>query len=648
MAGRISDSKLRDLILREIEDYVDEQDRKVGGIWTPYYDEMSSRKWNNRMVQDAVDLLMDNWDDIFDQVAGRDDDDEDVVEHYVPRFINGHMAATIVNSKIADELSRRDFEDLQDVADKWLRSFGDNRRRGRDRNSRDTGYRREREERGGRRGERERGRRDRDERHRQNSARERDRQVDDRVARTSAWGAVGAAGEEEEDRQDRARRERNREERRDSEPVRAPNPQVELTLQMSRPSGPDFTSARPYDDYIQGNKHFQVASTSDWVLDTGTSAEDPGVPLPASFYDAREVVRFLVKDLTDNTISEEFVRMSQDLRYIQHQQLWNGPEGDSSSRQHIVPRNRNTSEGETQVEEAKVEVTRVKLGDVLTSLAEVKLDENNERLVDTEQTLVTHARAQMHASKAKVHIEAGLVRKLVHIKGDFDKQDAIVQAFGDASNLAEASRILAENEHILEPAVYEELNDYITERLNIALRYQFQYGAIKRFNFARAWVKDVVPHLTETLGADLVKTLNQRCMHVPALCATRAAKEHYADWIGDLYDTPEKLESFNGFVFLRRQMVGVVDYTADDIGVGKILECQYPNTASDLGFGSVSSTDGSQVNTALRKLYSQLPDMTERERQLAEVHIYTQDDKRICTVPYSARVANFILFNRHQ
>lgn len=118
-------------------------------------------------------------------------------------------------------------------------------------------------------------------------------------------------------------KEREREQSREREPVRdhgrryqqeeaRPEPARSDRYSMPKLDGPDFTLARPYDEYVEDGEIWRPAHLSGWTV-----SWDEKHPFETAFNPEKQM-RFHVKG-TDGKVREEFLDMTREMDYLRHE-----------------------------------------------------------------------------------------------------------------------------------------------------------------------------------------------------------------------------------------------------------------------------------------------------------------------------------------
>lgn len=622
----LADELLRELRIRDRN----ERDRE----WEVYCKNMMKDNGRNTLFNNAVDMLAQHWEDLYRTFSNRDgrDSDQDVAEKYIPKFVVGHMAHLVMNTDdLRRNLDRRDEEYFRDQSRAWGDRFqrqrsggGYSDRRDDRRDNRGGGRDDYRDNRDNRRDERRDTRRD----HRDPRRDNRDNGIPD------TWDLQADAAAQDEARRDREYREsRERDQERERERQVATQDRQPESRATNVVEGYDYRNTHPHFHFFKDGRELQLAAITNWSL-TPTVDED-GVPVPKALFDPRSQLKYYAKD-NNGVITEEFHAVDEDSRYAAHQQL------DSNSGGRVQDQTQFMSLRKPSEDSAVIEETRDT--HLLNLLGTVELNEKSGEIIsDDVAGVVKRGWVMLRSEKKEVHLQPGIVRELVFVQGDLAKQEEIITRFGNAASLTDAAQILADNMNVLEPGLFRYLNKTITEYLRVALRYQFQWGMVREFDFANDW-KPLSAYITEKMGPEFIQTYVSRCKPYLQLTVQRAAKAELSDFLDGMMEEQDQA-SFNGFVFLRREFVVHLNYTLDEIGIGKILEVVDKLGQDDRGIGSKSITGSTGFSTELVKLYNRLPNLSGRDRDLARVRVELLDDKSFNIVTHKARAQDFILYS---
>lgn len=627
MSSRLDDRDLKRYIAEELEDavkYLDDEYRTRE--WEIYTKFISERGWRNKDFEGLCGILFEHWPDIYDDQYRREDEVK-ALRHFSTIFVEGAMAATITGSRdVADDLyryDRKEFDRLDRLARKWLNAFSN---RGRERN-RGGGYSdRDRDDRRDR--DRDRDRRHRDDRRsrdyrddRRDDRRDRDHRNTSDSPTMSAWADMPVAKE--------------------PEPVQPREPEPVYVVEDN---GPDFSQAEPHLRFTSDGMFYELSVISD-MRPTPKMNED-GIPLPPMYYDPRTQVKYYVRDNETGNIKEVVKDMADDEQYLTHQTL-HDPQARPEQRRTLTLRK--SVEPSVDAESADTPSN----DEILSVFEGIVVEESADVVVcDGETALIN--RAVMNLGKAENNpismLTSAIVKTPLILKSPVAEQVPLLVKFGEAKTLADAAQVLRE-ESSMDDALYYYLNDKMTQRLANILRYQFQFGMIANFNFAKEWSDEVIPYLRKHGNDALVRQIASKCVNLPYQVAVNLGSglepKELVEWLPEEFSTEEQAAKFNGIIMAEQTHVIAVNRTIDEIGLGKILQPCKRNSANDLGIGTSHCSNYSEVNRSLIKIYEGLQNVfyqNQHTANMTEVKVVLSDKNTFKVLPYAGSRNQFVLF----
>lgn len=610
-------------IADEAEAVIEDRARDRDRLREKYADVMSKGDYRNREFDGLVNLMFEAFPTIEDKYARSGDRLKDFLGKAVEDVVDGHFANSVLsNRNLSDDLDDRTFREMEDAVDRYKDIV-------RGRGGRDRGYgrddRRERDDRGGTGYSR--GGRDRDRSNGRDMGRE---------ARNAGggWRNRGTARRAQVGDQwvDTAREAAASDERREEpaqQPQAAPAAAPAPAPAPSRPAidGPDFTKARPYDDFWEKGEHWIVATKSPWRL--AWDDQDPLASVPR-LYDVRTHVKYHVQS-TDGKVREELIKVSQDNRYQQHDQMAQ-PERYQSTVQrqgHSISLSGAKAEAEDKLNEVPAKAKATYLHDVLTSidLTQFSVDESvGAPLAETLQGLVFNTRVKMAGNDEAQRLNIGF-RTTALVASSWAQEDLINQV-GQCHNLAAAAVKMNELKLSFDVAIWEALNQRFSELTMRALRFQFQHNSVKSMSFAQHWDR-LIDHLESQKGEGFASDFAQRTSYIVAMACTLA----------DRADLPGFMEregvEIPAVVFLDQVAMIALNGSMDDLGFGNAIE------KAETGVSITAGAD-QQLNEAVRLVYNKL-DGKAVTSGACRVYFNTNDGKLLELMPFAARKENFIL-----
>lgn len=251
------------------------------------------------------------------------------------------------------------------------------------------------------------------------------------------------------------------------------------TVVVEQIDGPDYTKARPHDEFTIKGEIWRPAHISGWELDPKLH------PFPTA-YDINQKIRFHVKD-QNGIVREEFLPMTSDLDYLRHEVLAGdqkttrrGKSAPIYTRDGVIPHEAKPKPTPTksifdvlEIKDVKEELAAV------SNLEEAELVTESERQANDVQITIRHATVYKPFMVDESTIE--VMEDLVH-----------------SLNLTDAARQLIEGEAEMNVALFNHINGYMAHRITHALRYT--YGIKGRIHSFVDDYKDMLEYLRSSKG----------------------------------------------------------------------------------------------------------------------------------------------------
>lgn len=621
---------IADEAVRYIEERADE--RGASEMRERYADILGKNNFANRDFEGLVDSMFDKFSNIEDEYARPDDRLEDFLPKAVADVVDGHFANSVLsNRRIADELDNRTFGEMEDMVKLYKDLLGGRGRGGRDRGrdgGRDRG--RGRDDRGGS-GYSRAGRQERPGRT-ENLGRtsggsggggwRNQRAARTKVAAGDHWAeAAREAGES-------SRVEEQREERRPAaaKPLVADSP-IHPPVE-SRPvlEGPDYTKARPFDEFMQDGEHWKVASKSGWKIPFDYTNPLASVP---KLYDVRTEIKYHVMN-ADGKVREEIVKVNDDNRYLAHEgQLQ--PERYQSTRRSapsISLSGPKVTEAEDNLKavDAKPAVTNLQtaLGNLPRDQFEV--GEAGAPLGETVNALVFNTRVKMFPEHDAQRLN--LCYRHTAIMATSWEQEELVKRIYNCNNLSAAAQALRDLQPEFDAAIWAELNKRFSDLVLRAVRFQFQHNSVKAMSFSNDWEK-LINHLESTKGEGFASDFAQRTSYIIPMACAIAAREDLSAF------TEQPDVDLPCVVFLDSTAIICLDSTLDLLGIGRQLMTMETGA-------SITAQADQGLNSVVRAMYNKLDDKAPSPGA-TRVFINTNDGAVLEVIPFAVRKENFIL-----
>lgn len=638
MAMNRDDQALWDQIADEAVRYIDERadERGASEYRVRYADILGKNNYANRDFETLVDAMFDGFRNIEEEYARSNDRLEDFLPKAVADVVDGHFANSLLsNRRTADELDNRTYGEMEDMVKLYKDLLGGRGRGGggrgdRDRGGRDAG-RGGRDERGGS-GYSRGGRQERPTRT-ENLGRtsgggggwRNQKAARTKVAAGDHWAEQARDAREGSDRED----DRQVEERRPAatKPLVADSP---LAPVESRPvlEGPDYTKARPHDEFLQDGEHWKVASKSDWKIPF--DYQNPMASVP-KMYDVRTEIKYHVKN-ADGKVREEIVQVNDDNRYLAHEGMQQ-PERYQSTRRNTPA----VSLSGGKVADTTDVLNKVDATPAVTNLQEslgalertqFEIGENGAPLGETINGLVFNTRVKMVAGKDEQRLNI-CYRHTALIATSWEQEELIKRIYG-AHNLSAAAQAMRDLKADFDITIWNELNKRFSDLVLRSVRYQFQHNSVKALSFANDWEK-LIKHLEGTKGEGFASDFAQRTSYIiPMACAIAGR-----DDLSAFTEQPEGADPVPCVVFLDSTAIVSIDSTLDALGVGKqLLELES-------GASITAQADAGLCNV-VRGMYNKL-DEKAPSPGATRVYLDTNDGGLLELIPFAVRKESFIL-----
>lgn len=475
------------------------------------YDQMmSDRNYNNRDVNQLHDHILKMVDMGWESCRSQREEDK-LIEDCIAEGISQHIGVWVTSDKnLANAIeSDRIYRDLEAGAREWDaieddydRAMNGDRRGGRD-NGR--GYDDRRGGRGGRQASgfssgRNTGigySQSRPMTSRGSDRDDRRRGRDSNSRMTGGFGGGNRRGDEREERQGRQNSRMEREQpndQRNRSPLarsggrREEERPVERVAQapaeevIVRNEGPDLNSERPYDDFWDNNENWQLAHKSRWEW-TWTPQQQF-----CRTYDPEQEVRFLVKN-AQGKVREEFLPMSDDLSFTAHEiKALTRPNaerrvrGEDGGDQEISLPGTDIDSVDLNALGAQVEVVRKTL---ITELDLTKVHRNDKPLIErTEADGLVAVTATRLKEDTAIAASQVMVSTIVPSTGKGHAELAQLSTLmGADGELATLQRRLLTLRGKVDESVLTYIDKHYTEEVNHSLKHSFGFEKLRIDSF---------------------------------------------------------------------------------------------------------------------------------------------------------------------
>jgi very-short-patch-repair endonuclease len=625
---------LWDGIADEAVKYIDERadERDASDLRIRYADVIGKNNFANRDFESLIDSVFDNFGAIEEEYARSNDRLADFLPKAIADIVDGHFANSVLgNRRTADDLDNRTFREMEDMVKLYKDLLGGRSRGGRDRG---RGGRDDRDNRGGtgysRGGRSDRGDRGRTENLGRTSSGSGGGWRNQRAARTKVAAGDHWAEQARDAAEARETEEVVREESRRpaaAKPIVADSPIHPPVETRPLLEGPDYTKARPHDEFLQDGEHWKVASKSGWKIPFDYNNPLASVP---KLYDVRTHIKYHVKN-ADGKVREEIVKVTQDNRYLAHEGQMQPERYQSENRRNTPavslsgPKVTDAGDDLNEVD-AKPQVTN--LGESLGRLPtdQFNIGENGAPLGETINGLVFNTRMKMYPGKDAQRLNI-CYRHTAQMVSSWAQEDLVKRIY-DSNNLSAAAQALRDLKADFDVALWNELNKRFSDLVLRAVRFQFQHNSVKAMSFANDWEK-LIAHLETTKGEGFASDFAQRTSYIIPMACAIAAREDISAF------TEQPDADLPAVVFLDYTAVIGLDSTLDLLGVGRqLLEMETG--------ASITQTTDASLSTVVRGLYNKL-DEKAPSTGACRVFINTNDGAVLELIPFAARKENFIL-----
>jgi len=614
------DRRLTDYVFKGCAEVIDKLARQ-NDLRYKYADIMAANRWVNRDMDGLVNAIVGALPVLEKQLARANDRLQDWIDNAIAMMVDGHFAGVVLKSSAADSLDNQTFQEMKREANAFIDICNDRGGGGRGydrggdyggssygRGTSDigqiaTGYGHQRNGGGGAAG------------------------LDD------GWSAIAKAATTglDEPREEPRREEPAR--RADPLPNETPLAYREPEVPLTAIEGPDYTKADPWKEFWQQGEHWQVAHHSKWKLTEALDGEiRKGIELVPRYYDINTHLKYYVMNQSGE-VREELIEVNDDNKYQAHQ-LRSTQESDFKPPVRSAGMSLNPRANKPLEDDIAADVLDdAPVPDLVAMLSAV----NEEQMIsDTEPALITDSmaaavfssRAKMLSAGAVNRVELSVMRTPVVIR-DLEQVELINRVFESPTLLA-AANAMNDLKGQFEPNLWFVLNRRITEKLQHATRYAFQYnGLTDAVNFADHFEK-IINHVAGKRGQEWAAAYAGRAKYVLATACGHLNPDDLSDGLSGL-GSPENI---NAVVFADYQVIVSLDYTLDQIGLGKAL------VQNEMGL-AVTQTDHPKLHAALLRVYKKLDEFYSAVQ--VRVVISTSDNRLVEIVPYSAKTSSFVL-----
>ena len=609
------DRRLVDYVFKSCAELIDRNARQ-SDLRNAYADMMASNQWVNRDVDGLVNAIVDALPALERLFARGNEQLADWIDAAISSMVDGHFAGIILKSKVADDLDRNTYEEMRRAANGFIdvcktAQRGGGIGRGDDRTSarpvHDIGAI------GNYRGGSDRG--------------------NEKATLDDGWLEIARAKQGVTDVvehvEDRPATPRYVEEQARQAPLYREPDRPDTVIE-----GPDYTKADPWREFWRQGEHWQVAHHSKWKLTVDPDADiDDGIKAIPSFYNINTHLKYYVKN-ESGEVREELIEVNDDNKYQAHQLLSSQDESFKppvrSAGMSLNPRKVQAADDVLGNDVLDTPAPAPDLVGILATLDEESLVPSGDKtlITDSLAASVFSVRAKMIREGAPTSVELSVMRTPVLVKS-IDQTELINKVF-EAPTMMAAANAMNEQKHLFEPNLWNVLNDRITSKFHHATRYAFSYDGLGgKVKFAQHFDK-VLQHVEGKRGKEWAAAYAARVKYVLASACGHLNAEDLSDGLSGLGD----LTGINAVVFSDYQVVVALDFTLDQLGLGKAL------IDNPMGL-SVSGSEHPRLHAALLRVYKKLDDT------YAAIHIRvvlsTSDNQLVEIVPYSARTSSFVL-----
>lgn len=610
------DRRLVDYVFKGCAEIIERMARQ-NDLRYSYGEMMAANRWVNRDMDGLVNAIVGALPALESRLARANDRLQDWIDNAIAMMIDGHFAGMVLRSKAADQLDNQTLQEMKREANAFIDICNADARGGRGGLGEDRG--------GFNRGTSDIGQIGNNFGH-QRGAGSSVGGLDD------GWTAIARAQQGSEPQHEEVRREEPAR-RQEPLPTSAPLAYREPEPPTTVIEGPDYTKADPWKEFWREGEHWQVAHHSKWKLTEAFEGRmRKGIELVPRYYDINTHLKYYVMNQSGE-VREELIEVNDDNKYQAHQ-LRSTQESDfkppvRSAGMSLNPRANKPLEENTALDI----LDDGPVPDLVQILAgvdeEQMISETAPALItDSMAAAVFSSRAKMVKVGAQTRVELSVMRTPVLVRG-IDQVELINRIF-ESPTLSAAAVAMNELKPQFEPNLWHVLNRRITEKLQHATRYAFQYnGLTDAVNFADHFDK-VIQHVGQVRGQEWAAAYAGRAKYVLATSCGHLNQEDLLDGLSGL-DSPEGI---NAVVFADYQVIVSLDYTLDQIGLGNAL------VKNEMGL-AVTSTDHPKLHAALLRVYNKLDDFYSAVQ--VRVVLSTSDNRLVEIVPYSAKTSSFVL-----
>lgn len=349
------------------------------------------------------------------------------------------------------------------------------------------------------------------------------------------------------------------------EPVRETRTtRAEPVLKPSTIEGPDFTLARPYDQFwIAGEcwrPAYQVEGDSKWSL---VPNKGEAFALFGTAYDPRKKMRFLVLNPKENTVREELKDMSRDSDYLRHE---------LNSRQNQT--RRHTSNDNPRL--VQTEGTAFVAPGTLKEEALAILRASNGACTPIgDRIIMTGSREDAETVAQFAHMRAngrnGVSVLSYNITTPVMVTDntniELLYDVGGSINLTDASERMRACKDKVDPGAWEFVNERLSKLVTDVARNRFGI-AVTLHNFADSYPA-LVDHLRKK-DEVMTQKFALYTRYIPSKCCAMMSAEDARTWLIDTLGISEAdfdAQKPTVLCYENYVTVGVVDFTLGDMGV---------------------------------------------------------------------------------
>lgn len=377
------------------------------------------------------------------------------------------------------------------------------------------------------------------------------------VAETQASAQRREPAREEPREQPRARDEGRRYQ---DEP--APSQTRADRYNMPKLDGPDFTLARPYDEFVQDGEIWVPAHLSGWTV-----TWDQVHPFETAFNPEKQM-RFHVKG-TDGTVREEFLDMTREMDYLRHEVRV--PKGGQPPRQRDISNYAGVDEGNPPPAEMPTESARV----VAASRLPIRQIYDAVSTTESIESAEIHAQFKGSLQGPGVYVHSyALVRP---IPTNLKRYPAI-ENLSSATNLTDlAERMQAAHEEA-DGAIW----DFLDERFRSAVQKVARnvFGIKVTFDNFTGSYKQFINWLKEKKGEAFARDFSKRTAELVPVLTEHMDEETARFYLTDALDITDEefnLNRPNILCFRDYYIVAVVPFTTYDLEVKLTEDSQTVN-----------------------------------------------------------------------